>query len=131
MSQENVEIVRRMYEAYLGGDADGALAHFAPDVVSDHSRRLGGGVAHGREGLRRQITEWVATFEGHREEIEEIRDLGDLVCIVANQRGRGKGSGAGVELRYALLYEVKGDQITRFTAYPTLGEALEAAGLSE
>ena len=131
MSRENVETVRRMYGAYLGGDAEGALAHFAPDVVSDHSRRLGGGVAHGREGLRRQITEWVGTFEGYREEIEEVRDLGDLVYVVASQRARGKGSGAVVETRYALLYEVRGDQITRLTAYPTPGEALEAAGLSE
>jgi len=33
MSQENVEVVRRMYEAFHSGDADGALAHFDPDVV--------------------------------------------------------------------------------------------------
>ena len=58
-------------------------------------------------------------------------DLGDLVCVIANQRGRGRGSGAAVEQRYALLYEVRGDKITRFTAYSTPAEALEAAGLSE
>jgi ketosteroid isomerase-like protein len=131
MSQENVEIVRRMYDAYYGGDADGALAFFSPDVVSDHSRRLGGGISHGREGLRAQITEWVGTFEDYREEIEEIRDLGSLVCVVAIQRGQGKGSGVDVERRYALLYEIQGDEITRFTVYSTLPEALEAAGLRD
>jgi ketosteroid isomerase-like protein len=131
MSQENVEIVRRMYDAYYAGDADGALAYFTPDVVSDHSNRLGGGVAHGRDGPRRQITEWVGTFEGYREEVDEIRDLGDSVCVVASQRGRGKGSGVEVEITYALLYEFEGNQIARLTAYLTLGEALEAAGLSE
>ena len=31
MSQENVEIVRRGYEAYNPGDLDGAVSDFAPD----------------------------------------------------------------------------------------------------
>jgi ketosteroid isomerase-like protein len=31
MSQENVEMVRRAYEAYSRGDIDGAVADFAPD----------------------------------------------------------------------------------------------------
>jgi hypothetical protein len=42
MSRENVAIVRRMYEAFYGGDAAGALACFDPEVVIDLSRRLGG-----------------------------------------------------------------------------------------
>jgi ketosteroid isomerase-like protein len=131
MSGENVEIVRRMYEAYHGGDADGALAYFAPDVVADHSRRLGGGIGHGREGLRSIITEWVGTFEDFHEEIEEMRDLGRFVYVVATQRGRGKGSGVEVENHYALLYEVQGEQITWMAAYPDSAAALEAAGVSE
>jgi ketosteroid isomerase-like protein len=38
MTQENVEIVRRMYDAFYSGDADGALAHFDPEVVVDASK---------------------------------------------------------------------------------------------
>jgi ketosteroid isomerase-like protein len=38
MSQENVEVVRQMYEVFHSGDADGALAHFDPNVVVDASR---------------------------------------------------------------------------------------------
>jgi ketosteroid isomerase-like protein len=131
MSQEDVEIVRRMYEAFHGGDADGALAYFDPEVVADHSRRLGGGIGHGPEELRRIITEWVGTWEGFREEIEEIRDLGSLVFVIATQHGRGKGSGVQVENHYALLYEVRGEKITWMATYPEPAEALEAAGLSE
>jgi ketosteroid isomerase-like protein len=131
MSRENVEIVRRMYEAFHGGDADGALAYFDPEVVADHSRRLAGGIGHGREELRRIITEWVGTWEGFREEVEEIRDLGSLVFAIATQRGRGKGSGIEVENRYALLYEVQAGKITWMATYPEPADALEAAGLRE
>ena len=126
-----MEIVRRMYEAFHGGNAEGALAYFDEECVADHSRRLGGGVGHGREGLQRIIPEWVGTFEEFREEIEEIRDLGRFVYVVATQRGRGKGSGAEVENHYALLYELQGGQITWMAPFPDPDAALEAAGLSE
>jgi ketosteroid isomerase-like protein len=131
MSEENVEIVRRMYEAFHRGDADGALAHFDPEVVVDASRRVDGGIGHGREELSKIIIRWVGTFNEWREEIEEMRDLGNLVYVVATQRGRGKGSGVEVENRYALLYELRGDKITRMTVYQEPAQALEAAGLSE
>ena len=76
MSQENVEVVRRMYEAFHGGDAAGALACFDPEVVIDLSRRLEGGIGHGRDELNKMINQWVGTFDDWREEIEEIRDRG-------------------------------------------------------
>jgi ketosteroid isomerase-like protein len=131
MSRENVEIIRRMYEAFHGGDADGALAYFDPEVVVDASRRVDGGIGHGREELNTIITRWLGTWEEWREEIEEMRDLGSQVFVIATQRGRGKGSGVEVENRYALLYEVHGDQITRMTVYIEPAEALEAAGRSD
>ena len=37
MSEENVQIVQRMYAAYQAGDAEDALSHFAPDVLVDAS----------------------------------------------------------------------------------------------
>jgi ketosteroid isomerase-like protein len=57
MSQENVEVVRRMYDAFHSGDADGALAHFDPNVVVDASRaRPDGGRGQGREQLNAIVT---------------------------------------------------------------------------
>jgi ketosteroid isomerase-like protein len=36
MSQENVEVVRQMYDAFHSGDADGALAHLTRTWSSMH-----------------------------------------------------------------------------------------------
>lgn len=131
MSRENVEVVSRMYEAYLGGEAERALAFFHPDVEADFSVRVDAGVGRGRDELARVVTSWIGTWDEYTEEINEIRDLGNRVCIAATQRGRGKGSGAVLEQRFASLYEVRGGLITRVTMYTSLESALESAGASE
>ena len=60
-----------------------------------------------------------------------MRDLGSHVVVVSTQRGRAKGSGIEVETRYAVLYEIRGDRITRMVLHSRPEEALEAAGLQE
>ena len=61
MSQENVEVVRRMYNAFHGGDIDGALSHFDPNVLVDASRARPDDVASGtgRERLIQIVNSWV------------------------------------------------------------------------
>ena len=53
------------------------------------------------------------------------------MCVVSTQYGRGKGSGIETETRYAVLYQVRGNKITRMTLYPGPATALEAVGLRE
>jgi len=131
MSEENLEIVRGMYEAFYRFDVDGTLAYYDPEVVIDASRVVDGELGRGHEGVYRFIAGWVGTFDEWREEIEEMRDLGTQVYVVARQFGRGRVSGVEVEQRYAVLHEIQGDKITRVTIYREPAEALEAAGLRE
>jgi len=131
MSRENVELVRRMYEAYLSGDADRALSYVHPEAEADFSVRVDAGIGRGREELGRIVTAWVATWDDYSEEIDELIDLGDRVCLAATQRGRGKGSGAELEQRFAGLYEVHDGLITRITMFRSRDSALEAARASE
>ena len=131
MSGEDVAIVRRMYDAFRSGDAEGALDHFAPDVTVCTPTRPDAVVGKGREALAQTIASWVESFDDWREEIEAIRDLGDHVLVEAKQIGRGKGSGAEVELRYALIYQIEDGKIGSMTFYDGVAQALEAVGLSE
>jgi ketosteroid isomerase-like protein len=128
MSQENVDLVGEMYAAFHGGDAARALSYFDDDVVVDATARVDAGMGRGRDELSRIIGQWLATFDDWREEIEEIRDLGDRVYVLALQGGRGKDSGIEAESRYAVLYEVRDRAITRMTLYREPAEALRAAG---
>ena len=131
MSQENVEIVRRMYDAFHALDT-AALDYVDPDVVVDATHRVDGRVGHGREEMLTILGEWMSTWEDWREEIEEMREVGDRVLVVSTQRGRGKGSGVEWEGRFWMLYEIKGGKVARWTIYDDPSEALEAIkGLGE
>ena len=132
MSQENVEIVREVYAAFARRDAESALSAFDPGVVLDASHRVDGRVGHGLEEMAAIVAEWMETWDDWRQDVEEIRDLGDRVLAVTTQRGRGVESGAPWENRFAMLYEFEHDKIIRWTIYDDLDNALEAAaGLSE
>jgi ketosteroid isomerase-like protein len=130
VSQANVDIVRGMYEAFQAGDAERALAQFDRDVLVEAPGRVDTGAGRGPEAVSALVGSWVGAFDDWSEEIEEVRDLGDQVCVVATQRGRGKETGLSVEYRYAVLYEIRGDKIARMTLHPDTDSALEAAAAS-
>jgi len=57
MSQENVELVRRLYDAVASGDAATVLALYDKDVEWDFTRHpfgslIGGTIYRGHDGLR-------------------------------------------------------------------------------
>jgi uncharacterized protein len=131
MSEENVEVVRRMLEAYALGDNEAALAAFDPDVVFDQSIRPDGGIFHGRDGLAEAMRTWTGTFENWRLEVEKIIDAGDRVLVIGHEFGRGKGSGAETQQTTYQVYTVRNGKIVHLKGHLDKEKALEAAGLSE
>ncbi len=123
MAQEDVELVQRMLDHFYNGEAEQALECFSPDVEIDLRRRVDAGWGRGREELARLIGEWVSSFADWREEINEVRDLGDQVLVEATQRGRGRESGVELESRYSTVYDVREGAIWRITLYPDATEA--------
>ena len=100
MSQENVEIVRRLYDAYLSGDFEApSLAVIDPEV--DLGRVDG---PPGRPGLPRTrrsgrgAPDLDGNVEAFRLDVEEIIDGGDQVVVVEKTFGARQGE-AGCHLR--------------------------------
>jgi ketosteroid isomerase-like protein len=72
MSEENVELVSRMYEAFRRGDPEAALSCFDPAVVTDASHRVDGRIGHGRNELTAILAEWLGTWDDWHHHVEEI-----------------------------------------------------------
>jgi ketosteroid isomerase-like protein len=132
MSQEDVEIVRRMHDAYARGDLQVTLACFDPELeLSTAPSEPGTSTYRGIEGLREATTKWVGTWDDFHIDVEELTDLGEHVLARLHERGRGRGSGVEVERELFQLFTIRGDKIVRLRMFDTSGEALRAAGFSE
>ena len=133
MSEENVEIVRKVLDAVNRGDMDAWLGFLSPQVVWE-SLALPGfrDVYRGRAEAREWIEQLLEVFEEAHIEIEVITALSDdRVLILSCITGRGRGSGVPVERPSCEVSWLADGLITRRQVFWTRDEALEAAGLSE
>jgi ketosteroid isomerase-like protein len=135
MSQENVERIRRGYEAFAHGDVDSLLELLDPDVDWHPAIApiLGVETVRGREAVRRFFTrDLFEGFNQFRAEPLSFEDLGgDLVLVMVRYTGRGESSGIEMDQKFATLYEIRDGKTVTMRDYSTKAEALEAAGLSE
>ena len=133
MSEENVEVVRKLTDAFNRGDLDAWLGFLSPEVAWESLPLVGfRDVYRGRSGAREWLEQLLEVFEEARLEIEETTALSDdRVLTGYTQIGRGRGSGLPGELRTWQIFWVAKDLITRRQVFWTRDEALEAAGLSE
>ena len=119
-----------MYASFHAGELKDALARFHEDVVIDTTARIDGGVGRGREAVVTTIGEWTSAFEEWRDEIEEVRAVGDRVYVAATQYGRGKDTGIAVADPYAVVYEVRDGLIVWMALFGDRADALRAAEAS-
>jgi ketosteroid isomerase-like protein len=135
MSEENVEVVRRAWEAFwLRKDNETVLALYDPEVQIDLTAvtHIGqSGVYFGLEGVQEYLRDLLASFRGMKSEVEEWIDAGGRVIAMIHLYGRGKHSGVPVDKLEAHLWTVRDGLLLRLQVFATRAEAREAAGVSE
>jgi ketosteroid isomerase-like protein len=132
MSHENVEVVRRAYDAYERDGLDGLLRYLHPEIEwTTTGAFIEAATYRGHDEVRRYLGSMLDEFDDGRNEPQEVIDTGDQVVVSARISGRGKRSGAPVELTLASVGSLRDGMIVRIRNYPTKAEALEAAGLGD
>jgi ketosteroid isomerase-like protein len=134
MSQENVEITQRAFEAFNRGDLDLLASEFwEPRIEWQTSREDPDAATHkGSEEVRRYVEQWLDSFEGLHANIEECVDVGDgRIFTWIRWTGRGRASGIEAEWWLAVVYTLRDGRVVRAEEYFDRAEGLEAAGLSE
>ena len=137
MSRENVEIVKRLYDAYERNDLTTAFSLMSEEIEWDSSRLQGSFVAfdplyRGHDGVREFWRQWLTAWDQVTFSYDEFIDAGERVVVVLRQRARGRVSGLEVSQgAYAQLWTLRDEMLTRMEFFPTRREALRAAGLSE
>jgi ketosteroid isomerase-like protein len=133
MSHENVELLRRFNAAFNRRDLDALLALCDPEVevVSLRMDLEGGHPFQGHDGVRSWYGSLLDVYPDFGSEIEEVRELGEVTIARLRQYGRGRESGAPIELTVWQVAHARNRKIVRWCVVRTEVEALEALGLPE
>ena len=132
MSQENVEVVRRAFEAFNRDVPDDWATELAPEFEYEATGAVVGvrGVYRGAEGFRQFLESFWEEFDEPRVEIRELVEAGDRVLTSVTFRGRGKRSGVETSWDLWQVWMLRDGKAIRGQAFQTKEEALEAAGLA-
>jgi ketosteroid isomerase-like protein len=146
MSQENVEMVKRVVAAVNARDVDGYVGCCADDVKLQTPWSAVEGVYQGPEAIRRFFADLQDTAPDFRLAIEHAELIGDtrvLVFLHASVTGRASGLPAGAlrgglsdaptagDIPTATIYDFAGGKITSIRVFIDRDQALEAVGLRE
>jgi ketosteroid isomerase-like protein len=132
MSQENLQVTRDGYDAFNRGDVEAIVATLDPsiewwpatDEPMTHPYR-------GHDGYRTLVAEIREYVPDLQLEAEEVFAVGDRVVGCLRFWGRGRDSGAPVEIRETHVSLFRDGKIIEVREYREKAEALEAVGLSE
>jgi ketosteroid isomerase-like protein len=131
MSQENVEVVRQVFDAMNRGDLPGAMKEATTDFIFDFSRSSSfeRGV-YEREGVPGVLATFAGDWESMRWEPEEFIEAGGQLVTPITVYNRGR-DGIEVRTRVAWLWAFRDRRVARITFFQNRSEALGAAGLRE
>ena len=127
MPGPNEDLVRRWAWAFVN-DTDAFLELTHPEIEWAPWEE-NNTVFHGLEGAMQIRDEWLASFDAPQVEIEEVLEHGDEVVSTVHITGRGKGSGAAVDVRLYTHSRLRDGKAVYMFEYVDRAEALKAAGI--
>jgi ketosteroid isomerase-like protein len=129
----NIELVRRLFEAFTSRDIDAMLELIAPEMefwgpTASFARQ--GEPYLGHEGMREYFADVARLWRALEVVPHEFRDLGDRVLVFGRVYARGEG-GYISDSPTQWLWRVSGGRVTWGRVFTNRAEALAAAGLEE
>jgi len=129
MGNPNVQRVHEVLAAYVRGDEEKLREAFGGEAeIYGAPGLVNSGTYRGYEGFQRWIRQWNEAWAEERFELGEFIEVDESVLVVpARVTGRGAASGLEIDNVFGWLFEWRDGRASRFHAYPTVEEAMEAA----
>ena len=136
MSQENVEVARRLYQAFNDGRGYDVVPDLWHKDAELQPALIGGGVLEGtvyrgHKGIREFLAMQAETWASLIIEPVDIRDVGTHLLVETRIQAVGRAS--GVELTNVTwnVWDIREGKIASGRVFLSKHEALEAVGLEE
>jgi ketosteroid isomerase-like protein len=132
VSELNVDLARRTFEAFAAGDVEAMVALVDPEfeffpVTANIT--TGGAPYRGHDGLRQYVADAARVWRELRIHPDEYRDLGDRVLTLGHTRARG--GGMILDLPSGWVWHMRDGKIVSCRVYASHEEALAAVGLDK
>jgi ketosteroid isomerase-like protein len=131
MSRENVDRVRRAFEALEREGVEGLLDFIDLEFEASTPPELSlePTTYRGHDGIRRYFETFYEVMDEVRYEPEEFIDAGDCVVVPTRLVARGRGTGIETGQNVVLVFTMREGLATRIDVHPTKAQALAAVGL--
>jgi ketosteroid isomerase-like protein len=132
MSQENVALIRGIYEGFAAGDVAAVLGAMSPDIVWNEAENFPyadgnpyvGPQAVAEGVFARCIGEW----DGFAVTVAEILDAGDTIVALGRYGGSCKATGKAMNPQLAHVWRVAGGKAVAFQQYVDTLQVARATG---
>ena len=143
MSEESVELVKRLLQMFARREHEAVFAFYDPNIEWD-ATNMGGESAsplpddlqeiyHGHDGVRTYWRRWLQAWADIEFEVDDVLDAGDdVVALIRNQQQWGRRSGIVTDIPpYGLVFTIRNGKVVRWRGFSDTQSALKAVGLSE
>jgi ketosteroid isomerase-like protein len=129
VAEDNVELVRRGFEALREEGVEGLLAFIHPqfEVTTPPGLAAEPDTYRGQEGIRRYFDSFYEAMDEVEFEARDFIGVGDRVVVPMTLRARGRTTGIVAEQDLVQIWELRGEQAIRVEVFATLDEAMAAA----
>jgi ketosteroid isomerase-like protein len=132
VSQENVEVVKRVYEAWNRADTAALLDDLDPAMEWwDRDDDPDATVHRGHDAVRVQISGIRDAWAEFQVLPQEFIETGDFVVVPIRALARGRTSGMELVAAEVHVFRLRGGKIVELREYREDAEALKAASLEE
>jgi ketosteroid isomerase-like protein len=131
MSRQNVELVRKAFDALRSDGIEASLGFVDPEGVWYTAPEwVEASEYHGHDGLRFLLSVWNDNFDDWTVDSLELREAGNSVVALFEHSGRIKGTDAPMRQPMGAVYShIRDGKIGEARFFQSWNEALEAAGL--
>src|SRR5580658_1671481 len=124
--------LKSAYAAFNRGDIDAAVESFDPQIEwSEPVEFPGGGAYHGRDEVKRYLTQSRAPWAEGSSEPEQFIPSGNRIVVFVHARFRPKGSNEWTDVRLADVYTIRDGKIVQMRAFADRQEALRWVGAED
>jgi ketosteroid isomerase-like protein len=132
MSQANVEIVTKLYEAWRW-DGFGVVPELMDPEIEwvNPAYAVEPGTRHGYDEFAAAAQAVLDIYRDYRVSAVNVYDAGDRVAVRARVATRSKGNDVPIDADRGYVFDLRNGKVIRFAWFNDPAEALEAVGLSE